>query len=136
MELSQLQLTALPVGTQIVSLLSKILSPGNTDFESLYSVSVSRDGAEIRLFTANDEITLEYDDRILLTYIPSDSRLIPGVEGAGEYIRNTAIFRIIDNDSKFLYLPASGPISLCTGLEIAFEESDYSITEGVYISSQ
>ena len=135
MESSQLQLTALPVGTQIVFLLSKILSPGNTDFQRLNPVSVFRDGAEIRLFTANDEITLEYDDRILLTYIPSDSRLIPGVEGAGEYIRNTAIVRIIDNDSKFLYLPASGPISLCTGLEIAFEVSDYSMIEGISVLS-
>ena len=100
MESSQLQLMALPVGTQIVSLLSKILSPGNTDFQRLNPVSVFRDGAEIRLFTANDVVTLEYDDRILLTYTPSYSGLIPGVEGAGEYIRNTAIFVIIDNDSK------------------------------------
>ena len=61
---------------------------------------MSRDGAEIHLFTAKDEITLEYDDRILLTYTPSVAGLIPGVESAGEYIRNTAIVRIIDNDSK------------------------------------
>ena len=33
-------------------------------------------------------------------YTPSVAGLIPGVEGAGEYIRNTAIVRIIDNDSK------------------------------------
>ena len=75
-------------------------SVGNTDFYRLSPVAVSRDGAEIRLFTAKDVITLEYNDRILLTYTPSNPGLIPGVEGAGEYIRNTAIVRIIDNDSK------------------------------------
>ena len=45
-------------------------------------------------------ITLEYNDRILLTYTPSNPGLIPGVEAEGEYIRDTAIVRIIDNDSK------------------------------------
>ena len=54
--------------------------------------------AEIRLFTANDEITLEYDDRGLLMFIPDIPGLIPGLEGAGEYIRDTATVHIIDND--------------------------------------
>ena len=70
-----------------------------------------------------------------MTYTPSDSRLIPGLESFGEYVRNTAIVNIIDNDSKFLYLPASDPISFCAGLQINFEESDYSITEGVSVLS-
>ena len=52
------------------------------------------------MFTANDELTLEYEDRILLTYTPSASGLIPGLEAAGEYVRDTAIVHIIDNDSK------------------------------------
>ena len=70
-----------------------------------------------------------------MTYTPSAAGLIPGLESFGEYVRNTAIVRIIDNDIKFLYLPASGPISLCAGLEIAFEVSDYSITEGISVLS-
>ena len=138
MESSQLQLMALPVGTQIVSLLSNILSPGNTDLESLHPVSVFRNGAEIRVFTTNDETTLEYDDRVLLTYTPSVAGLILGVEGAGEYVRNTAIIRIIDNDRKFhctTILQVYNPISFCAGLQINVEESDYSITEGVSVLS-
>ena len=94
---------ALPVGTEVMmgfTYFKLSNSVGNTDFYRLSPVSVSSDGAEIRLFTAKDEITLEYNDRILLTYTPSNPGLIPGVEGAGEYIRNTAIVRIIDNDSK------------------------------------
>ena len=73
---------------------------GDTDFYRLSPVPVASNGAEIRVFTANDEVTLEYDDRILLTYTPSAAGLIPGVEAEGEYVRNTAIVGIIDNDSK------------------------------------
>ena len=91
MELSQLQLVALPVGTEVMMGFTYFIlsnSVGNSDFYRLLPVSVSRDGAEIRLFTAKDEIALEYNDRILLMYTPSSSRLIPGVEAAGEYISN------------------------------------------------
>ena len=103
MELSQLQLMALPVGTEVMMgfiYLNLSNSVSNTDFYRLSPVAVSRYGAEIRLFTAKDVITLEYNDRILLTYTPSNPGLIPGVEAEGEYVRNTAIVRIIDNDSK------------------------------------
>ena len=54
--------------------------------------------AEIRLFTANDEITLEFDDRVLLMFTPDNPGLIPGLEGMGEYMRDTATVHIIDND--------------------------------------
>ena len=53
--------------------------------------------------TSNDQITLEYEDRILLTFTPLNEFLIPGVEDLGEYIRDTAIVNIIDNDSKQFY---------------------------------
>ena len=62
--------------------------------------SGSSDNEEIRLFTSNDQITLEYDDRVLLVFTPDNPGLISGVEGIGEYIRDTAIVNIIDNDSK------------------------------------
>ena len=54
----------------------------------------------IRLFTSNDEITLEYDDRVILTFTPDNPAFIPGLEAQGEYIRDTATVIIIDNDSK------------------------------------
>ena len=63
--------------------------------------SGNSDSEEIRLFTRNDQITLEYDDRIQLIFTPNNPALIPGVEGVGEYIRDTAIVNIIDNDSRW-----------------------------------
>ena len=57
--------------------------------------------AEICLFTSNDVITLEYNDTVLLSFTPDSPLLIPGIEGAGEYVRGTAIVYIIDNDSKY-----------------------------------
>ena len=56
--------------------------------------------AEIRLFTSNDEITLEYDDRVILSFTPDNPALIPALEAQGECIRDTATVNIIDNDSK------------------------------------
>ena len=55
---------------------------------------------EIRLFTSNDEITLEYDDRVILSFTPDNPGLITGLETAGEYTRDNATVRIIDGDSK------------------------------------
>ena len=62
--------------------------------------SGSSENVEIRLFTSNDQITLEYDDRVRLVFTPDNPDLISGVEDVGEYIRDTAIVNIIDNDSK------------------------------------
>ena len=56
--------------------------------------------AEIRLFSSNDETTLEYDDRVILTFTPDNPALITGLEAQGEYVRDTATVNIIDNDSK------------------------------------
>ena len=55
---------------------------------------------EIRLLTSNDETTLEYDDRVILTFTPDNPALIRGLEAEGEYVRDSAIVHIIDNDSK------------------------------------
>ena len=74
-------------------------SVGTSDFERLAPIGV-RNRADIRLFTANDEITLEYDDRVLLRFTPDNPDLIPGLEGMGEYIRDTATVHIIDSDCK------------------------------------
>ena len=74
-------------------------SVGNSDFQRLAPIRVTN-SAQIRLFTAYDEITLEYDDRVLLMFTPDNTVLIPALEGVGEYIRDTATVHIIDNDCK------------------------------------
>ena len=64
------------------------------------SVSSTLPSADIRLFTANDEVTLEYEDRVRLDFYPTTADLITGLEAVGEYVRNTAIVNIIDDDCK------------------------------------
>ena len=56
---------------------------------------------EIRLFTRNDEITLEYNDSVILMFTPDNDTLIPGIEDVGEYVRNTTTVIIIDNDRMY-----------------------------------
>ena len=56
--------------------------------------------ADVRLFTTNDQITLEYDDYVILTFTPANPAVITGLEGEGEYVRTSAIVNIIDNDRK------------------------------------
>ena len=56
----------------------------------------------IQLFSRNDDIILEYNDTVILRFIaaPGVTPLIQALEAAGEYIRDTAIVDIIDNDRK------------------------------------
>ena len=62
---------------------------------------------EIILFPVDDEITLEYDDQILLRFTPNDSNIVSALENGFEYIRDSAIVNIIDNDSEWVnYLVA------------------------------
>ena len=76
----------------------------SSDFESLQPIGVlvtsSLPSAEIRLFTANDQVTLEYDDRVRLDFDPTAANLITGLEAMGEYVRHTAFVNIIDSDCK------------------------------------
>ena len=74
-------------------------SVGTSDFERLAPIGV-RNRADIRLFTANDEISLEYDDRVLLRFTPDNPALVLFLEGYGEYIRDTTTVHIIDSDCK------------------------------------
>ncbi|CAI8050963.1 Extracellular matrix protein 3, partial [Geodia barretti] len=93
-------------------------SATDNDFERLAPIRVVN-SVDISLFATNDEITLEYNDKIELKFIPDLSGLITSLEGLGEYIRNSTTVHIIDNDL----------------LEINFEESDYSIKEGATMLS-
>ena len=81
---------------------SHFLSIVVSDFEPLQAITVTEENlASIRLFSTNDQITLEYEDRVLLTFTPGNPQLIPGLESNGEYIRDTAVVNITDNDGKY-----------------------------------
>ena len=71
-----------------------------SDFERLLLITV-RNTADIRLFASNDDISLEYDDRVRVVFTPDNLALISGVESFGQYIRTTATVKIIDNDGKW-----------------------------------
>ena len=107
-----------------------IFISGQSDFESLMPISFVNE-TEVHLFTSNDETTLEYDDSVILTFTPDNPALIPGLEAQGEYVRDTVTVQIIDSDSKCCFTVYWQHLVcfLITGLEINFEESDYSIEE-------
>ena len=74
-------------------------STGSTDFANLQPIAFNT-SRSIRLFTTDDEVTLEYDDTVILRFNPHNPLLISDYENTGEFIRDTAIVNIIDNDSK------------------------------------
>ena len=78
----------------------KSLTAEASDFERLSQISV-RNTESIRLITANDDISLEYDDRVRLVFTPDIPAFITGVESFGQYIRTTATVRIIDINGKW-----------------------------------
>ena len=75
------------------------VSPGTLYFVRLTPIRV-RYSSQIHLFTTNDGIILKYDDRVLLRFTPDIRDLILALEDYGEYVRDTAIVNIIDNDCK------------------------------------
>ena len=108
----------------------------DSDFVALDPIRVINT-TEVHLLTYDDDITLEYDDSVILTFTPNDPDLISSLEAAGEYIRDTATVHIRDNDSKLKYFCAIYYIFsllIITELVIYFEESKYSITEGSNLS--
>ena len=73
---------------------------GSNEFETFNPVPVTDNQADIRLFTYNDDVTLQYDRTVILRFTPAISNFIDAVEAAGQFIRDTATVNIIDNDSK------------------------------------
>ena len=84
-----------------------LYSIATTDFQpfstSDHPVTATNDIA-IQLFSKNDDITLEYNDTVILKFIvnPGHAFLIQQLEAAGEYIRDTVTVDIIDDDRKYL----------------------------------
>ena len=73
---------------------------GITDFKAFPATTVTGNRTDnYQLFTTDDDITLEYDDTVLLTFSPFND-IIQAFESAGEFLRDTATVNIIDNDRK------------------------------------
>ena len=103
-----------------------------SDYEQIQPISVINH-VDIRLIAFDDFLTLEYEDRILLQFTPTNPLLIRFVEVSGEFIRDTATVNITDSDGKqslvqTIFIKYAQP-----GLDINFDLDgcDYSeITEG------
>ena len=64
------------------------------------NISTSVSGNTSLTFVPRDDyITLEYDDKVTLTFTPQDPLLIDTIEAAGEFVRHIATVNIIDTDS-------------------------------------
>ena len=63
-------------------------------------IFVSNSANNIQVQTIDDDITLEYEDTIRLTFTPVVSNLREQLEAGGEFIRDTTSVVIIDNDGK------------------------------------
>ena len=75
----------------------------STDYIPIPPMDIEIDDATeamIELFTRNDNITLEYNDTVLLLFTPKQSDLIEFYENNGEYIRESMNVHIVDNDRK------------------------------------
>ena len=86
---------------QCVLLFSIIIflpAPGS-DFSNIQPITFTNQ-ADIRLFTHNDDTTLEYNEYVTLTFTPDNPDVIRRQEDEGEYIRTSAMVNIIDNDRK------------------------------------
>ena len=79
------------------------LNADSTDFEVLSS---QMSGGEVQFFTRNDEITLEYDDRVSLVYTPEIADLAQLLEQQvpPEFLRANATLQIDDNDREKIYI--------------------------------
>ena len=104
LSLVSLQLLQMALQVRLCAHLSRIVvllsfDEAYSDFERLSPIRVTN-SADIHLFAAKDANSLEYDDRVLLSFAPDNSRLIVGLEANGEYIRDTATVNINDSDGK------------------------------------
>ena len=68
----------------------------------MQTIHVGNNNTDICLLTVSDVIALEYGDTIILRFTPDNDTFISDVENAGQFIRDTAIVNIIDDDSKLL----------------------------------
>ena len=76
-----------------------VLVIGSSDFQQFFPIQLTNQGV-ISISALDDFTTLEYEDRVQLTFTPSNPALVPGLENVGEYIRDTSIVNINDTDSK------------------------------------
>ena len=80
----------------------------SSDFEQIEPISVLvniDETQEVTFFISNDEVALEYNDTVILIFEPV-ADLVRFLEEHDEYVRETTIVQIIDNDGTvYCYMP-------------------------------
>ena len=72
---------------------------GVSDYDVITPINASNNTL-IHFIIIDDDIPLEDDESVILTFIPNDDFAREFLEAAGEFIRNSVTVNIIDNDSK------------------------------------
>ena len=70
------------------------------DYEDIGEVKVDPAPVTFGLLTINDDIALEYDDRVNLMFNAKYEEFVEELEKSGEFLRDTVEVKIIDNDGK------------------------------------
>ena len=72
------------------------------EYQEKIQVNIGEPCANISIITTDDDIALEYHERIILTFTPSSSLslLIHFLSHYNEYIRDTMVINIVDADRK------------------------------------
>ena len=81
---------------------SVVLLEAVSDFQPL-SVQVISESTDISLVTVDDEMGMECEESIRLEFVHQFPPYIIFLASQGEFIRDTAIVNIIDNDRKYGY---------------------------------
>ena len=112
--------------------ISHSYSIASQDYQHFREVTTSETGAtSVTFITWDDEISLEYDDSVNLTFTPENQHLLDGIEAAGEFVRHAATVNIIDTDSQYIILFHTTTYIHCLLIELGiyFEQRVYSVRE-------
>lgn len=66
-----------------------------------FELYTTGDNRPTTLYITSDDLTLEYDDTVVLKFNPRSSDYVMWIESQRDFIRGTATVNIIDDDSKY-----------------------------------
>ena len=73
---------------------------GVSDYEDFTPIN-AKNNTLIHLIIIDDDISFEFNERVIVTFIPNDEDFTV-LESVGEFVRKFTTVNIIDNDSKSL----------------------------------
>ena len=75
---------------------------GECDYECTGEVETNYDGITVVPFVSiNDDLSLEYNDKVKMIFTPYYERYIDELREKGEFVRTSAFVDIRDNDGEY-----------------------------------